>query len=317
MTCVSSEAPRTASSQTSYPEAGEARERFDLPPGCVEGYVTANGQRLHYVSAGEGPLAILLHGFPEFWYSWRRNLPALARIRRVVALDMRGYNLSDKPASGYDVATLTADIRAVIEALGERQADVIGHDWGGALAWVFAIREPAYVRRLVVLNAPHPGPMSRALRRPGQLRRSAYIGFFQLRGVAERVIAADRYGLIWRVFRSADRDRLWLGDADIQRFVDAIARPGALTAALEYYRQLVRRGPPAVGVMRVITAPTLTLWGEQDPYLGIELLDGLERWVPDLRVVRFPDAGHWLNQQRADEVNAEIVAFLSEEWPDR
>ncbi len=312
MTCVSSEAHTPASSQTSYPEADEARERFDLPPGCVEGYVTANGQRLHYVSAGEGPLAILLHGFPEFWYSWRHNLPALARIRRVVALDMRGYNLSNKPATGYDVATLATDIRCVIEAFGERQADIIGHDWGGALAWVFAIREPDYLRRVVVLNAPHPGSMSRALRHPRQMLRSAYIGFFQLSGLAERVISADHYGLIWSVFRSADSNRTWLSDTDIQRFVDAIARPGALTAALQYYRQLVRRGPAAVGVTRVIAAPTLTLWGDQDPYLGIELLDGLERWVPDLRITRFSDVGHWLNQQRADDVNAAIVAFLSE-----
>jgi pimeloyl-ACP methyl ester carboxylesterase len=315
MTCVSSQTHDTPPAQIGQTEADEARERFALPPGCTEGYVTANGQRLHYIAAGEGPLAILLHGFPEFWYSWRMNIPALARIRRVVALDMRGYNLSSKPASGYDVATLTTDIRCVIEALGERQADIIGHDWGGALAWIFAIREPDYLRRLVVLNAPHPGPMSRELRHPRQLRRSAYIGFFQLRGLAERIIAADNYGLIWSVFRSADRNREWQSDADIQRFVEAIARPGALTAALHYYRQLVRSGPAAVGVTRIITAPTLTLWGEQDPYLGVELLDGLNRWVSDLRIVRFPQAGHWLNQQRAADVNAEINAFLTEEQP--
>ncbi|HET9109858.1 MAG TPA: alpha/beta hydrolase [Ktedonobacterales bacterium] len=314
---MNSDAHTPASSQASCLEAVEAHERFDLPPGCVEGYVTANGQRLHYVSAGEGPLAILLHGFPEFWYSWRHNLPALARIRRVVALDMRGYNLSDKPATGYDIATLTTDIRCVIEAFGERQADIIGHDWGGALAWVFAIREPDYVRRLVVLNAPHPGPMSRALRHPRQLLRSAYIGFFQFNGLAERAIAADHFGSVWRVFRSADPHRAWLSDTDIQRLVDAIARPGALSAALEYYRQLVRRGPAVVGVTRVITAPTLTLWGEQDPYLGVELLDDLECWVHDLRIVRFPGVGHWLNQQRAHEVNAAIVAFLSEDSEER
>jgi pimeloyl-ACP methyl ester carboxylesterase len=291
----------------------EARERFDLPPGCVEGYVTANGQRLHYVAAGAGPLAVLLHGFPEFWYSWRATIPDLARFRRVIALDLRGYNLSDKPADGYDVATLATDIRCVIEALGERQADIIGHDWGGALAWVFAMREPDFTRRLVVLNAPHLGPMLREMRHPRQLRRSAYIGFFQLVGLAERAIAADNYGVIWRTFRSADRTREWLGDVDIQRFVEAIARPGALTAALNYYRQLVRRGPAAIGVARVISAPTLVLWGEQDPYLGVELLDGLDLWARDLRIVRFPGAGHWLNQQQPDSVNAEIAAFLTEE----
>lgn len=314
MTCVSSDSAQSSNSQLiDQAEAGEARERFALPAGCVEGYLTANGQRLHYVSAGQGPLVVLLHGFPEFWYSWRANIPELARVRRVIALDMRGYNLSAKPADGYDLATLTTDIRCVIEALGERQADIVGHDWGGALAWVFAMREPDYVRRLIVLNAPHPGPMARELRRLRQLRRSAYIAFFQCVGLAERALAADHFGAIWRTLRSADPDRAWLGDVDIQRFVAAIARPGALTAALSYYRQLTRRGPAAVGVARVIAAPTLVLWGEQDPYLGVELLDGLDQWVRDLRCVRYPDAGHWLNQQAPNSVNAEMVAFLTEE----
>lgn len=312
MTCVSSERDDSPPTRLEQREAGEAHERFALPPGCSEGYVEANGQRLHYVTAGAGPLVILLHGFPEFWYSWRANIPALARDRRVVALDMRGYNLSSKPGNGYDVATLSSDVRAVIEAFGERQADIIGHDWGGIIAWMCAIREPDYVRRLVVLNAPHPGAMWREMRRPRQLRRSAYVGFFQLKGLAERAMSADNYGIIWRTFRSADRTRAWLSDEDIQRFVDAIARPGALTAALTYYRQLVRRGPAAVGVTRVISAPTLLLWGEQDPYLGVELLDGLDAWARDLRIVRYPEAGHWVNQQRPDAVNADIAAFLAE-----
>ena len=313
MMCVSSQQPPIITTSIAQPEADAERERFPLPPGCAEDFLTANGQRLHYVEAGAGPLVVLLHGFPEFWYSWRANIPALARVRRVVALDMRGYNLSAKPADGYDIATLTTDIRCAIEALGERQADLIGHDWGGALAWAFAMREPDALRRLVVLNAPHPGPMARELRHPRQLRRSAYIGFFQLRGLAERALAADHFGAIWRTFRQADLDREWLGDDDIQRFVAAIARPGALTAALSYYRQAARRGPAAFGVARVITAPTLVLWGEQDPYLDVGLLDGLDRWVRDLRCVRFPEAGHWLNQQAPNSVNAEVVAFLTAE----
>jgi len=251
-------------------------EAFPLPEGCDEGYVVANGVRLHYVAAGSGPLAILLHGFPEFWYSWRYQLPALAAIRRVVVLDTRGYNLSDKPTGGYDLATLTADVRAVIEALGERQADVVGHDWGGLIAWTFAMREPDYLRRLVVLNAPHPATLTREWRHPGQFRRSAYVGFFQLRGVAENSITRDNYSQLWRTFRAADRGRAWLTDEDIQRFVDAMARPGAVTASLSYYRQLLRHGAEALSPARVITAPALLLWGELDPYLGPWMADGLE-----------------------------------------
>ena len=142
---------------------GEGYEAFALPHGWEEGYVETNGIRLHYVAAGSGPLAILLHGFPEFWYSWRATIGPLSQIRRVVALDMRGYNHSDKPREGYDLATLCADVRGVIEALGARQADIIGHDWGGVIAWVFAMREPEYTRRLAVLNAPHLGLALREL----------------------------------------------------------------------------------------------------------------------------------------------------------
>ena len=312
MTCVSDQHDDSQLAQVDQSAADEARERFDLPPGCVEGYLTANGQRFHYVTAGAGPLVLLLHGFPEFWYSWRALLPALAPTHRVVALDLRGYNLSSKPATGYDVATLSDDIRCVIEALGERKADIVGHDWGGALAWVFAMREPDYLRRLVIVNAPHPAMMLRKIRHPRQMRRSWYIAVFQLRGIAERATEADNYGAVWRIFRSADHDRVWLGDTDIQRFVDAIARPGALTAAFNYYRQFAQR-PQAMGVARVVTAPTLVLWGEQDVALGVELLDGLEEWASDLRIERFPQAGHWLNQQAPDEVNPRIISFLNEE----
>ena len=291
-----------------------ASETAPLPSGAVEGYATTNGTRLHYVAAGtDGPLVLLLHGFPEFWYSWRAQIPALARRFRVVAPDLRGYNLSDKPSGGYDIGSLVEDVRGLIAALGEREAHVVGHDWGGAIAWAVAIRAPDAVRRLAILNAPHPGPFRRELRSPGQLRRSSYIAFYQLRGLAERAIARDDYALIRRTFRAADRGRAWLADEDIERFVTAIARPGALSAALEYYRRIAR--PAAfrqISPLRVIEAPALVLWGELDPYLGTGLLDGLDRWVRDLRVRRFPTAGHWLNQQEPERVSAALEAFLSE-----
>ena len=291
-----------------------ATETAPLPPGATEGYAETNGTRLHYVAAGtSGPLLLLLHGFPEFWYSWRAQIPPLARRFRVVAPDLRGYNLSDKPAGGYDIASLVEDVRGLIAALGERDAHVVGHDWGGVIAWALAIRAPDVVRRLAIVNAPHPGTFLRELRSPGQLRRSSYVGFFQLRGLAECVIARDDYAVIRRMFRAADRGRAWLADEDIERFVRAIARPGALSAALEYYRRLLR--PAAlrqVSPLRVIEAPTLVLWGELDIALGVGLLDGLDRWVRDLRVVRFPTAGHWLNQQEPERVSAALGAFFGD-----
>jgi epoxide hydrolase 4 len=313
MTCVSDDTPDLERPAGERPARGEGAEAFALPHGCEEGYIATNGVRLHYVAAGAGPLAILLHGFPEFWYSWRDAIGPLAAIRRVVALDLRGYNLSDKPSSGYDLPSLCADVRGVIEGFGARQADIIGHDWGGVIAWAFAMREPISTRRLVAINAPHLALALREMRNPRQLLRSSYVGFFQLAGLAERAIAADNFGSVWSALRSADRKRAWLGDADIQRYIIAIARPGALSAALAYYRQLMRGGPAAMGVARVITAPALVLWGEQDPYLGVELLDGLEEWVTDLRVRRFPNAGHFVNQQLPGAVNAELIAFLAED----
>jgi pimeloyl-ACP methyl ester carboxylesterase len=292
------------------------RETAPLPPGCEDGYLEANGVRLHYVAAGTGPLVLLLHGFPQFWYSWRFQLRVLAQLgrerqgHRVVALDLRGYNLSDKPASGYDMATLADDLRGAILALGEREADVVGHDWGGILAWALAVRSPDVVRRLAVVNAPHPGTFRRETRNPRQIVRSSYIAFFQLRGVAERRLARDDCAMVRRTFRAADRERAWLPDDEIQCYVDAIARPGALPAALGYYRQLARRGPEVLGPMRVITAPTLVLWGELDPYLGLTFLGGLDRFVRDLRIQRFPTAGHFLHEQAPVQVNAALAAFL-------
>src|SRR5579859_1348188 len=170
----------------------EPGETFPLPPGTREGYATSNGVRFHYVAAGaSGPLVILLHGFPEFWYSWREQLPALGERFRVVAPDLRGYNLSGRPAQGYDLRTLCADIVGLIEAFDERDAMVVGHDWGGIIAWALAIREPERVRRLAILNAPHPVPMWRELRRPRQLRRSWYAVFFQLPWLPEWVLARN------------------------------------------------------------------------------------------------------------------------------
>jgi len=296
--------------------SSELREVAPLPPGCEDGYLEANGVRLHYVVAGRGPLVLLLHGFPQFWYSWRYQLPALAQIgherpgHRVVALDLRGYNLSDKPASGYDMATLADDLRGAIRALGEREADIVGHDWGGIIAWALAIRSPDVVRRLAILNAPHPGTFRRASRNPRQMLHSSYIAFFQLRDIAEQRLARGDYAMVRRTFRAADRERAWLSDDEIQHYVDAIARPGALPAALAYYRQLVRRGPEVLGPMRVITAPTLVLWGELDPYLGLGFLSGLDRFVRDLRIQRFSTAGHFLHEQEPMQVNAALAAFL-------
>jgi epoxide hydrolase 4 len=290
-------------------------EAFPLPSGAREGYAAVNGIRLHYVAAGaSGPLVLLLHGFPEFWYSWRHQIPALARSCRVVAPDLRGYNLSDKPQRGYDIRTLCGDVAGLIEAFGERAAHIVGHDWGGVIAWAFAIRQPERTRRLAIVNAPHPALMQRELRHARQLRRSWYVFAFQLPWLPEWALARREYALLRRLFEDVNRTSrtgaVFTPD-DIARYVAAMARPGAPTATINYYRALVRGGPGALGPMRRIEAPTLVLWGERDIALGLEMLDGLEAWVRDLRVRRFPDDGHWLNQERPAEVTQALVDFLS------
>lgn len=303
--------------EPTVPGGAGARESFPLPDGATEGFMRVNGVRLHYVSAGDsGPLVILLHGFPEFWYSWRHQIPALAQRFRVVAPDMRGYNLSEKPGRGYAIGTLCDDIAGVAAACGEREAAIVGHDWGGVVAWALAMRAPRLVAKLAIVNAPHPGPLQRELRHWRQLRRSWYVAFFQLPWLPEWTLARHDYAVIRDICDGVNRASQRQGrdvvfsQEDVARFVAAMARPGARTATINYYRALVRGGPRAFGSDWTVQAPTRVLWGERDPALGVELLDRLDAWVPRLEITRFPDAGHWVNQERPREVNAALLDFL-------
>lgn len=285
-----------------------------LPEGWQHRWCEVDGVRLHFVEAGTGPLVVLLHGFPEFWYSWRRQIgPLVAAGSRVVALDQRGYNLSGKPPGvhAYRIERLVDDVAGLILALGESAADVVGHDWGGAIAWMLAIRHPQRVRRLAVLNGPHPRRMAEELRLPRQLRRSWYMFLFQLPWLPEWLLARDGYrGLL----TTMSRDVVTAGaftDADLAAYRAAIAMPGALTSALNYYRALFRRNPLAL-LRQVgrIDQPSLLIWGERDRYLGLPLTEGLSRWVADLRVERIPEASHWVQVDVPDRVNALLIDFF-------
>lgn len=268
-----------------------------------------NGVRLHWVEEGAGPLVVLLHGFPEFWYSWRHQIPALAEHFRVVALDMRGYNLSEKPPTGYDTETLCADVLALIHALGEERAHIAGHDWGGVIAWTFAILHPEAADKLVAINAPHPARFRQAVRRPRQFMRSTYVLFFQLPWLPEALLGANRGWAIGRGLQRSAVCKEAFSDEDLALYREAMTRPGTLTAAINYYRAAVRGRPPPVGDEMVL-APTLLLWGVHDQALGKELAEGLERWVPDL-TVRYLECGHWTQQERPEEVNRELLEFLN------
>jgi len=287
--------------------AVDSRQRSDR-------YVVVNGIRLHYVEAGTGPAVVLLHGFPEFWYSWRHQIPALAEAGfRVIALDLRGYNESEKPLGRrpYGIETLTDDVLGIIRAECGGRCAVVGHDWGGAIAWHLAMHHPKAVEKLVVLNAPHPYCFFRELKTLAQLRKSWYMLFFQLPRLPELLLRAGDFAWLSHVLRTDPVRPDAFTEADIACYKQALAQPGAMTAAINYYRALFRRNPFALRrQIRPIGAPTLLIWGERDRYLGLDLVKGLEPWVPNIRVERITEASHWVQMDAPERVNHLIIDFL-------
>ncbi len=275
--------------------------------------IITNGIRMHYVTQGKGPLIVLLHGFPEFWFSWRYQIPFLAQLGyTVVAPDLRGYNDTDKPRSGYDVATLLRDIEGLILGLSQERAIIAGHDWGGALAWAFAISYPQMTERLIVMNAPHPRAMLRELRTLKQLRKSWYIFAFQLPWLPENALLRNNASAIGRMLKEAALQKAAFPAVVLARYQEAITKPGAMSAALNYYRQLIRHPAFSPGASGLITAPTLLIWGEQDIALGIELTYGLEQWVSSIQIERIPASGHWVQQEQPELVNTLLAAYLQQ-----
>lgn len=286
----------------------------ELPAVWAHRETVVNGVRLHYVEAGVGPLVVLLHGFPEYWYSWHRQIGPLAEAGfHVLAPDLRGYNLSDKPrgVNAYRVEALTADVAGLIRHSGEPSAIVVGHDWGGVLAWLLPLHYPEMVQKRVILNAPHPAVFRRELHRNfDQLRRSWYIFFFQLPLLPESLMRAGDFALLRRMLTRQPVRPGAFGADDLARYRQALAQPGALTAAINWYRAAFRR-PPRPDEDVPCAAPTLVIWGERDAFLGPRLTDGLERWAPNLRVERIPDASHWVQNDAPERVNELILDFLN------
>lgn len=270
--------------------------------------------RFHWVEAGQGPLVLLLHGFPEHWLAWRNQIPALAAAGfRVVAPDLRGYNLSAKPAgvSSYRMELLARDVARLVRHLGYERTHLVGHDWGGAIAWCVPALHPGLVERLAILNAPHPILFRKKLSTLAQARRSSYVFFFQLPYFPESSLLGHRAGFLKRMLRRDPVTPDAFSPEEIEAYREAFLQPGAAKAAINYYRAAFRTGMRVPGLDRSLDAvPTLVLWGEGDRYLGPELLDGLEPLVPDLRLVRIPGASHWLPADAADQVNAELIAHF-------
>ena len=280
-------------------------------------FVETNRIRLHCVTQGEGELVVLLHGFPEFWYSWRYQIPALARHFKVVVPDLRGYNDSDKPLSGYDLDTLSRDIKGLMQSLGYGKAHVVGHDWGGAIAWHLAQKFPQSIQRLAILNAPHPQRfMQEMLSNMDQLRRSWYVLAFQIPNLPEWLIRRNLQDFLKNMLQDQAIRKGAFTSKDTEIYRAALEKPGALSAAIAHYRQLL--SPQGWfrhwGQMVPVTAPTLVLWGEEDYLLSHRFTEGLEKVISaPFLLKRIPQCGHWIQQEVPQTVNRELLKFLRQE----
>ena len=311
-------------------------------------FADVNGVRIHYAiarpmtgenevpaaHAGEMKLIIFLHGFPEFWYAWRKQLDEFGGDFIAVAPDMRGYNLSSKPAAveEYDIGKLVGDVRGLVEHLaaahhlGAARCVLVGHDWGGVVAWATAMACPEIVERLVIVNAPHPKIFERELRdNPKQREASQYMVVFRS-PQAEAMLSADNFAMLQQTILDDGIRQGYFSEADRQAYLEAWSQPGASTGGLNYYRA-AKLGPPGSGgpagggldafktkhpmASFEVRMPTLVIWGELDPYLLIGNLNGLDQYVPKLTVERIPDATHWVVHEKPARVNELIRDFLA------
>lgn len=289
-----------------------------IDPSITHRTVAANGLNFHVAECGTGDrLALCLHGFPECWYSWRHQLPLLARLGyRAWAPDLRGYGDTERPAAlrDYRIETLLDDVAGLIDAAQARETVLIAHDWGAIIAWWFAIRRLRPLERLVIMNVPHPAPFDRELRTWKQLRRTWYAVFFQLPRLPEAALRAGDYRAVREAFRGSAIDKSRFPDEVLQVYRDSAARPGAPTAMLNYYRAYGRGGggtrQRALGYGSIET-PTLMIWGEEDVALRKETTYGTERWVPNLTLRYLPRVSHWVQQEAPETVNAMLEAWLT------
>jgi len=288
-------------------------------------YAEVNGVRLHYVSKGEGKLIMFVHGFPEFWAEWENQLEEFGKDYQAVALDMRGYNLSSKPEDlgAYHVTDLIEDLRALAEHLGHEKFIMVAHDWGGAVAWSFAMRHPQWLEKLIIINAPHPIIFARELlENSDQQKASRYMLTFRS-PEAEQIFSENDYEMLLKaLFEFGTK---WeMTEAVRQKYIEAWSQPGALTGGLNYYRVSPLYPPTSKededsikGIMDLphemveVKVPTLVIWGEKDQALLPTNLDGMQDYVEDLTIKRIPDGTHWVIHEQPELVNSLIRNFIS------
>ncbi len=279
-------------------------------------YVEVNETTLHVVQAGpvDGPLLILLHGFPEFWYGWRAQIPYFAAAGyRVWAPDQRGYNLSAKPRGldAYRIDLLASDVVGLVAAAGRERAYLVGHDWGAAVAWWTAVLYPERLYKLGILNVPHPLVMARHLRQSAaQLRKSWYMFFFQLPWVPEAATRVANWRAGVKALQGSSRPGTFTAE-DLARYRLAWGRPGAFTGMLNWYRAMLQRPPKRVNDVRV-QVPTFIIWGMQDMFLDYEMVEPSISLCADGRYRLIPEATHWVQHEEPEQVNQQLTQFFAE-----
>ena len=281
--------------------AGLFAASADFESKVKHGHADSNGVKIHYASIGSGPLVVMIHGFPDFWYTWRDQMEALSDKYQMVAIDQRGYNLSDKPkgVENYDMRLLVSDVIAVIKSLGKDKAIVVGHDWGGAVSWALAMNAPQFVEKLIILNLPHPRGLSRELaNNPQQQKNSAYARGFQQPEAASKL--------------TAEGISFWVKDpAAKAKYVEAFKRSD-FEAMLNYYKRNYPREPYQEDKSPVVKVkmPVLMIHGLGDTALLAPALNNTWEWVDDLTLVTIPESGHFVQQDAADMVNRSMLMWL-------
>ncbi|KAK3096806.1 hypothetical protein FSP39_003508, partial [Pinctada imbricata] len=298
------------------------RKKRDVVPKCLNdpklgthGYIHLEDVRIHYVANGEEgkPLMLFVHGFPEFWYSWRFQLREFSKDYRVVAMDMRGYSDSDKPKgiSNYTSDKIAADIKQLVSALGYSDCVLVGHDWGGSIVYTVTIMYPEVVKKLIVLNAPHPGAFKKYMQTSWtQFKKSWYMFLFQMPCLPEFVFKHDDYSVLERMMTS--KEIKTITPEDVEAYKYAFSRPGGgFTGPLNFYRAAFRTDPArAKLLLKKITTPTLVVWGKKDLALNSELAENGRDYITDLTVKYVENASHWVQMDEPEETNKYIREFL-------
>ena len=277
----------------------------DIESRVENGYADSNGVKIHYASIGpkSGQLIVFVHGFPDFWYTWRDQMEALSANYQCVALDLRGYNLSDKPkgVENYDMGLLIGDVAAVIKQVGRSKAIIVGHDWGGAIAWTFAMFKPEMTEKLIILNLPHPRGLRRELaHNPEQQKNSAYARNFQKEDAHKGLTPEALAGFVAK------------DAATREKYIEAFKRSD-FEAMLNYYKRNYPREPYTEDTSPVVKVkcPVLMIHGLKDTALLYPALNGTWEWVDDLTLVTIPEAGHWVQRDASDMVTRSMKMWLA------